>query len=258
MNKEVTVILNGFRRPNYIQRQVEAVKAQTVAPSGILYWQNTHPEVKYDTHYTSSNCISAYTNFNFGVWARFAYALNVRTDWVCIFDDDTIPGPRWFENCLQHQETHPGLHGTIGVIFNHADYGCERRVGWDSQNEKIEQADIVGHAWFFHRDLLSAFWRELPPQDIAYLAGEDIHFSWMLQKYTAFKTWVPPHPRDNVDLWGSTDGWRLGGDAVSTAGNGGIPHMAKYLRYAYDNGFKFLLGDKVQKYHGVETFKYRY
>jgi hypothetical protein len=76
--------------------------------------------------------------------------------------------------------------------------------------------------------------------------GEDMHFSWMLQKYSEYKTWVPPHPVSDKEMWGSLKGWEYGGDVVATAGNGGIPHMAKYLRYAYDNGFKFLLGDKVK------------
>ena len=33
--------------------------------------------------------------------------------------------------------------------------------------------------------------------------GEDMHFSYMLQKYLNLKTFVPPHPKDNKKLWGS-------------------------------------------------------
>jgi hypothetical protein len=244
---DVTVILNGYRRPENLKRQVDAFQAQTNPPTNILYWQNSMPNVNYDMD-TSQKIISAYANTNFGVWARFAFALNARTNWVCVNDDDTIPGTKWLENCLETYKTNPGLLGTIGVIFNHADYGAERRVGWDSPNETVEQVDIVGHSWFFHRDMLSVLWRELPPIDHEFTVGEDIHFSYMLQKYTPYKTWVPPHPVNDREMWGSLDGWRLGGDAVATAGNGGIPHMAKYLRRCYDNGFKFILGDKVGKY----------
>jgi hypothetical protein len=38
---------------------------------------------------------SAYSNYNFGVWARFAFALNATTKYVCVFDDDTLPGKKW-------------------------------------------------------------------------------------------------------------------------------------------------------------------
>jgi len=245
---DITVVLNGYRRPQNLQKQVDAVLNQTVKPTDIFYWQNSMPGVEYDIQTANSNCVSAFSSVNFGVWARFAFALNARTNWVCVFDDDTIPGTKWFENCLETYKTNPGLLGTIGVIFNHADYGAERRVGWDNPNETVEKVDIVGHSWFFHRDMLSVLWRELPPIDHAYHVGEDIHFSHMIQKYTPYATWVPPHPVSDKEMWGSLEGWRLGGDAVATAGNGGIPAMAKYLRRAYDNGFQFVLGDKVQKY----------
>jgi hypothetical protein len=31
-----------------------------------------------------------------------------------------------------------------------------------------------------------------------------MHFSYMLQKYANIPTYVPPHPRNNKELWGST------------------------------------------------------
>jgi hypothetical protein len=52
----------------------------------------------------------------------------------------------------------------------------------DASPEKVGEADIVGHSWFFERELLTAFWRELPDPKFD-RAGEDIHFSYMLQKY---------------------------------------------------------------------------
>ena len=245
---DVTVILNGYRRPQNLSKQIEAVKSQTIKPQDIFYWQNTVPDVPYDNALSSANCISAYSNTNFGVWSRFYYALNARTNWVCIFDDDTIPGSKWFENCLTtiNQIPDAGLLCTIGIIVNHANYGFERRIGWDNPNETAEQVDFGGHAWFFHRDMLSLMWRELPPINHQWNVGEDIHFSWMLQKYSNYKTYVPPHPKNDQQMWGSIDGWRLGGDSVATAGNGAIPYMAKYLRHAYDNGFRMILGDKVR------------
>jgi hypothetical protein len=54
-------------------------------------------------------------------------------------------------------ETHPGLLGTVGVIFGDARYTSQllRRVGWCNPNEEVQKVDIVGHSWFFHRDALS-------------------------------------------------------------------------------------------------------
>ena len=71
--------------------------------------------------------------------------------------------------------------------------------------------DYVGHAWFFEREWLTAFWRELPSPDLfafegephALCAGEDMHFSYTLQKYLGLGTYVPPHPIADRSLWGS-------------------------------------------------------
>jgi hypothetical protein len=93
----------------------------------ILFWQNKGDD--YDVNLTEKT-IHAKCNHNFGVWARFAYALNAQSEYVCIFDDDTIPGKKWFENCLSTIEKHDGLLGTIGVLFNNnQSYGNNTRVG---------------------------------------------------------------------------------------------------------------------------------
>ncbi len=194
MSKTVSIILNGYKR-NHLKEQVDAIKSQTYPVEEIFYWQNTVPGFSYDED-TYSELNSALSNYNYGVWARFAYALNCRTDYVCVLDDDTIPGTRWIENCVKTYETHPGLLGGIGLWFNNKNYELEllengevAKFGWQVNNPEPVQVDIVGHSWFFARDLLSVFWREIPDNRWTMLCGEDIHFSHMLQKYTDLKTW---------------------------------------------------------------------
>jgi len=238
--KDVTVILSGYNRPEYLKEQLEAVDSQTIKPVNVLYWQHTIPGNKYDLE-TISKCNAAtINNVNYGVWARFYYALNVRTNYVMILDDDTIPGKQWVENCLDTHETNPGLLGTIGVKFPaNKQYHNVARIGWDNPNEQTEQVDICGHSWFFHRDMLSVFCRELPPMNHNFLVGEDIHFSHMIQKYTDMKTWIPPHPKDNKEMWGSTKGWQFGDDGRATASHA-MGKMNDYLQYSISKGFKLI------------------
>jgi hypothetical protein len=240
MKTDITVILNGFKRPHYLKDQINAIKTQTIYPKEILYWQNKDNIIGHYDEDVIDQCVAAKCNHNLGVWARFAYALNAKTNWVCILDDDTIPGSRWLENCVSTYRKYPGLLGTIGLIFpNDGGYRNAYRVGWDNPNIYTTQVDIVGHAWFFHRDLLSVFWHELPPLDQSLSAGEDIHFSHMLQKYSNLKTYIPPHPRDDRELWGSLKGWEYGNDGLATAGYA-IPDMEISLKTAIDNGFKLI------------------
>jgi hypothetical protein len=249
MSKSITVVLNAYKRSN-LKEQVEAIRNQTVPVEEIFYWQNTAPGFEYDED-TYMQLNSALSNYNYGVWARFAYALNAKTDYVCVLDDDTIPGSKWLENCLNTYKTHPGLLGGIGLRFKNEHYeldvsedGKYTRYGWDSNplcvgnNTEPVEVDIVGHSWFFSRDLLSVFWRELPAKHWTMLCGEDIHFSCMLQKYTDFKTYVPPHPPEDTTMWSSLKAVEYGGDQYATANiTVGTGEMKKYLSHCVQNGF---------------------
>jgi hypothetical protein len=249
MSETITVVLNGYKRSN-LKEQVEAIKNQSIPVEEIFYWQNTFPGFNYDED-TYSTLNSALSNYNYGVWARFAYALNAKTDYICVLDDDTIPGSKWLENCVDTYKTHPGLLGGIGLRFKNENYELDitednkyTRYGWDSNPQcvgnNIEpiEVDIVVHSWFFSRDLLSVFWSELPEKHWTMLCGEDIHFSHMIQKYTKFKTYVPPHPPQNKEMWSSLKGVEYGGDHHATANiTVGTGEMKKYLSHCIQNGF---------------------
>jgi len=250
MTESITVVLSGYKRQN-LKEQVEAVNNQSVPVKEIFYWQNTTPGFNYDED-TYCELNSALSNYNYGVWARFAYALNAKSDYVCVLDDDTIPGEMWLENCLQTYKTHPGLLGGIGLRFKNGQYELDKlpdgkyaRYGWDNVNpavyginEEVVEVDIVGHSWFFARDLLSVMWRELPAEHWSMLCGEDIHFSYMLQKYTDMKTYVPPHPKNDTRMWSSLKAIQYGADQYATAYETlGSGEMKKYLQHCVDNGF---------------------
>lgn len=243
MQGDVTVILNGYRRPEYLKEQHKAVLTQTVQPAEIMIWQNRSPETPYFEQFLLDNMKVASCNQNLGVWARFAYALMAKTKYVCIIDDDTIPGKKWLENCIHTIENHPnvGLLGTIGLRFKTPDtyYGADR-YGWDGVNPtEPTEVDIVGHAWFFKRETLSIFWRELPDPKFT-TSGEDIHFSWMLQKYSDLRTFIPPHPPEDIEKWGSLKAMQYGGDHKATAIVHGVGPMDDYYRHCTTNGFKIV------------------
>ncbi len=92
MKGEVTVILNGFNRPENLSEQIDAINNQTIKPKEILLWLNNSEG--FDKNLTDK-ITTVTSNKNFGVWARFAFALNANTEYICIFDDDTIPGVNW-------------------------------------------------------------------------------------------------------------------------------------------------------------------
>jgi hypothetical protein len=234
----ITAILNGYKRPQFLKEQVVAIKNQTIRPKDIMLWQNSAEG--FDKQLINS-LTTASSNKNMGVWARFAFALNAKTEYICVFDDDTIPGPKWFENCINTMKTHEGLLGTIGLIYNSENgYLPNIRYGWDNPSSRVIQVDIVGHAWFFKREWLSTYWRELPIDGFDYV-GEDMHFSYMLQKYLGLNTYVPPHPHNMKEMWGSLKGWEMGTEknGLSLIPNN-INKMEQYYKHIINNGFKII------------------
>ena len=234
----ITVVLNAFKRQKYLEQQIECVFSQSIPASRILIWNNGE-ELELDKF--GDKVMVANSSHNLGVWSRFAYATNAETEFVCILDDDTFPAHRFFENCIRQMKLEPALLGARGLRFlSSTRYHPFISFGWDAPNEKTEVVDIVGHAWFFKREWLGTFWRELPPLGTSRLVGEDMHLSFMLQKHLGIRTMVPPHPLENPSIWGSDPvmAMRLGTskEAVSQ-GEEALQKFDIALRWCTANGF---------------------
>lgn len=253
----ISVVLNGYRRPDNLNEQIGALMGGTVVPDEILFWYNS-PGEGYEVNYDiGTQYPGVYANYNFGVWSRFAFALNAKNPYVCVFDDDTIPGRRWLENCMETMRVKEGLLGTVGLLYlnprppdQSSYYEHMLRFGWpmEGNNSEIVQVDLVGHSWFFKKEWLSYMFRELPDPKYT-TCGEDMHFSYMLQKYAGINTYVPPHPVDNQELWGSIKGATYGGDSVSLwesnqANEQGVPFkvsMDNFFREQRQRGWKLVM-----------------
>lgn len=222
---EITVILNLYKRPQNLQKQIEAFQNQTVKPKEIWVWQNndgTFPNYDCQDSFDSSGIngicdvdrkglIDKWitSNHNWGIFGRFTMAQMAQTEFVCINDDDTIPGPRWLETCLESYSTNPGLQGGIGVVLTSDNYKNHFRIGWAEPRATTEEVDLVGHSWFFPKSYLKYMWMEEPFT----WRMEDAHFSYCLQKYGNIKTYVPP--QDTKDKSSSVLGYELGVDNVA-------------------------------------------
>lgn len=208
--ESITAILTEYNRGKYIDEQLKSISQQTCPPEDIMMWYNkgTEPQIQVPEIKKA-----AYCTHNFSFFGRFAFALLAQTEYVAIFDDDTIPGNKWFENCLNCMKTHPGIYGTAGVVLQGDYYHPHHKLGWASPRSNITEIDLVGHAWFFKKEYLQYIWREEP---YSYLNGEDIHFSYASQKYGGIKTYVPPHPNSDPEMWGSLKGIAYGSDQFSS------------------------------------------
>jgi len=104
--------------------------------------------------------------------------------------------------------------GGVGVLLNEDRYYGHTRVGWSHPNETVQEVDLVGHAWFMERSTVMDLWREMP---YCWDNGEDIQLSYLAQKYSGTRTYVPPHPPNDPDLYSSTKGMKYGVDDKATS-----------------------------------------
>ena len=80
-------------------------------------WVNHDPETEFDEALLKGIPHVRSSNRNWGVWPRFLFCAEFKSEYVCVFDDDTIPGSRWIENCLKTMNSTPGLLGANGVLI---------------------------------------------------------------------------------------------------------------------------------------------
>ena len=213
-DNSITVILNCYRRPENLEEQIASIKNQTVDVDQVWVWVNYH-EDNDGVDFSQFDCDKVIRNdFNWKFYGRFAGALLSSSKYVAMFDDDTIPGSEWLENCLQTMKTSEGILGGAGVILDGSKYTGHKRFGWSSQNEDTVEVDLVGHAWFFKREWLKYLWMEKP---FTWDNGEDIQFSYCCQKYGGIKTYCPPHPKSNLNMFSSLKGYQLGVDEKATS-----------------------------------------
>jgi hypothetical protein len=248
---DITAILNAYRRPYNLKMQVDALKEQTKPPKQIWLWVNDH-EDNHGFDFKSLGVDRIFHNdYNWKFYGRFAGALLADTEFVVIYDDDTIPGNRWHENCLNTMKTHEGILGTAGYVQTgpRAMQYEPERSGWPRQNSTTMRVDYVGHAWFFKREWLSHLWREKPP---TWHNGEDIHFSYTAQKYGSIQTYCPPHPPSDNSLHGSLLGYELGVDTKATSNNHAVSHQQFFterdgcIKNSLDGGWKTVHNIKLE------------
>ncbi|MGN1154118.1 MAG: glycosyltransferase family 2 protein [Candidatus Gastranaerophilaceae bacterium] len=210
-NFDVSVVLNLYKRPENLQLQLNALERQTLKPKEIILYQDGTSDI-VNIPDSIKHCFDFIEigQENKGVWERFRFAQKyAKSKYVCVFDDDTIPGSRWLENCHTEMLKQEGLYGTIGIVLKDQaeKYPIDMnsscfRVGWDGNLEHTTEVDFVGHSWFLKKEWLKYLF-EAPSEIQKYkLCGEDMAFSYELLKH-GIKTFVPPHPQNNYDLFGS-------------------------------------------------------
>ena len=210
----ITAILTAYRRPALLRAQVEAVRGQGVPPRALWLWVNQPDDrMRREIDSLAVDRVTVCSD-NAHVHARFALALLAPTEFVALFDDDALPGPNWFANCLDTMRQTPGILGSAGVRLVDNGYRNRQLFGWHAPCAETVEVDLVGHAW-----LLRTEWVKYLFHAPALVGGngEDIELAARAWRLGQVRCYCPPHPPGDRSRWGSLHGEEQGGDAVAAS-----------------------------------------
>ena len=183
----IVAVLSIYRRPQYFKEQVESLLNQTILPREIFIWINKHEDNVDFVETELEGILNSFpfegfrvikNDFNWKFHGRFSIAQMAQSEYVCVLDDDTIPGNQWFENCIKSMKIKNGLMGSLGDICYLTPENLVpmfKIEGWCSNNKAIKRVDVVGHSWFFRKEWLKFLWMEEP---VTWDVCEDIQFSY--------------------------------------------------------------------------------
>jgi hypothetical protein len=210
----ITTIITAYRRPQNIQPLVDAIRRQSVLSTAIWCWAND-PNEKMKVALAKAELDRVVTSSdNARFHGRFALALLARTEFVAIFDDDSIPGKNWFSHCLDTMVHTPGILGTAGVVLHEAGYVKRTMHGWQRPNDNTVEVDLVGQAWFLRTEWVKHLFSGPP---VTGANGEDIELAARAWRLAGIRSYCPPHPAGDRSRWGSTRGLELGVDSVAAS-----------------------------------------
>lgn len=236
---KIQVVLNTYKRKN-LDSQIHALSTQTVKPEKLSIWHNGSGQKASKTFCETQEVSSS---LNTGVWDRFLLC-DGKHDLYVVFDDDTIPGSRFLENCVICQEDTEGLYSAFGFRFKTKKldlntWNRRESFGWASPNSKVERIDWPGHAWCFGNSIMYKFLGMLEYKKYD-TCGEDALLAFAAQKLGMNSYVVPHHARET---WGSVNG-KLGESREALYRvSGQRQRMLETLLYYRSLGWKWCIDD---------------
>ena len=210
---EITVILTTWKR-NYLLQQLQRLSMQTKKPYLVWVYQNeSHLQIPKEFRKRSDVSLIQSHDINFKFHGRFMLTLLCDTEYVAIFDDDTMPGRKWLENCLDTSKRNNCIVGANGRImkqgFEDQDKEYSIGLGDGKPIEEEREVDFVGHCWFFKSEWCKYLWMDRPH---TWDNGEDIHLAASSQIHGDIKCYIPKQPNNDREMWGDLE-IHLGSDS---------------------------------------------
>lgn len=200
-NDSWTAVITLWRRGDYLKEQLTAIMNQTITPDNIIIIQN-------ESHLTIDR--KDFSQFNFtliksdlnSLYTRWIIGYLSDSKYVCVFDDDVIPGRKWIELCIQTSNKYNALVGPSGRIAQPGSQPAWKSIETQESGED-ELCDWVCNSYFFQTS-----WIKYVVAADRYAGSQktydDIQLATTLKAFGGINTVVPGQPKKNPELNGHT------------------------------------------------------
>jgi hypothetical protein len=189
---DLTVLLAYSTRPELVDVQHRLLSTQTIQPRAVFAHCNPSDKVAFPPAVrTMIDALpNATPNVDLGAWARWGYVATVGTEYVCVIDDDCMPGPRWFEAALKKLSASEG-HNVIaaaGIMYRSDQYNDVTLIGPEAPPAGEVDVDVGRGAWLMR----TATARQVLAQEPAWpMLSTGLHVAAVVQALEGFITVLP-------------------------------------------------------------------
>ena len=163
--KTWTAIICMWRRIDYIENQLNAIKNQTTSPAEIMIIVNENNiNIEWLKNLAGSEVKIIVSDIN-SLYTRWALSYVAKGEYVCVFDDDTIPASGWIEYAIEKSIQYNAMVGPSGRIYSPGGKeGFFKLVGPSKSKEDPNTIDC---------------------------STADTHCDWICNSYLYKRAWVP-------------------------------------------------------------------
>lgn len=241
----VTAVIMTYMRPQNLQRQIEAIRNQTHPPEEIIIGHLYGPK---SGEFDFDGCRTVTFQHDPGPRSQMVTGLcHAReSDFIALFDDDIIPGRKWFEHAIECYKKHPGIYGgSVGMYVDEDErrlyrplWGDDKEWGQqDSANQEFAHVDVIGQSWFLTPEDLALLWSEPLPFPVD-SGGDDIWLGYRADQ-NGVKCILPPFPEDDQQKWGVIDRPEATADhAIHNRVDNHEEDRMELIRYGLENGWE--------------------
>lgn len=194
-----TAIITLWKRSEYLAEQLEAILAQTIAPRSILVVQN-------ESHFAINPKFLSIPNLKLissglnSLYTRWIIGYLCDSKYVCVFDDDVIPGKKWIELCIKISDKYAALVGPSGRLARPKNEPAWISVETD-QTGSDQICDWVCNSYFFQTDWIRYIVAASRYEGYQ-MTFDDIQLATTLKAFGEIRAVVPGQPKSNRELNG--------------------------------------------------------